>query len=173
MLDDTGSADDGITTAAATFGRLIEAVQSAGGPAYQYAQIDPADNQDGGTGENARLGFLYNPARVTVDPAAGDMAGSAEGGRGRLLCARPGPFELQPCPDRPEQQHLVRAAASPWRCRCSLAVLPCFIIGIDLVSKEADSPLFGAHAAATAPVGCRALRTGVRRCRLCPADLRL
>lgn len=60
MQDDTGSADDGITTAAATFGRLVVAVQAADGPAYQYVQIDPVDNQDGGTGENPRLGFLYN-----------------------------------------------------------------------------------------------------------------
>ena len=57
ILDDSGAADEGTTTAAATFARLIAAVQTAGGPAYRFVQIDPVDNRDGGAGSNPVLGF--------------------------------------------------------------------------------------------------------------------
>jgi predicted extracellular nuclease len=85
MLDDTGGADSGNTTAAAMFGRLIDAVQSAGGPAYQFTQIDPGDNADGGTGDSARLGLLFDPARVTLE---GTLAreGVAEGVAANIAC---------------------------------------------------------------------------------------
>jgi predicted extracellular nuclease len=44
--------------------RLIAAVQAAGGPLYQYRQIDPVDDQDGGApGGNIRVGFLFRADR--------------------------------------------------------------------------------------------------------------
>ena len=34
---------------------------------YQYVNIDPVNNQDGGApNANIRVGFLYNPERVTL-----------------------------------------------------------------------------------------------------------
>lgn len=46
----------------------------AGGPAYRWRQIDPQNNQDGGQpGGNIRVGFLFNPKRVSfVDRPGGD-----------------------------------------------------------------------------------------------------
>ena len=144
MQDDTGSADDGITTAAATFGRLIEAVQAAGGPAYQYVQIDPVDNQDGGTGENARLGFLYNPVRVTVDPAASHIAGSAEGAAD-VSCAQ-NLAHLSYSPAHIDPNNSIWAGSrKPLALQVHFGGASLFLIGIDLASKEVDSPLFGAQ----------------------------
>jgi uncharacterized protein len=37
---------------------------AAGGPAYQYRQLDPVDDQDGGEpGGNIRVGFLFRTDR--------------------------------------------------------------------------------------------------------------
>ena len=49
-----------------TLDALIAAIQAAGGPTYQYRQIDPVDDQDGGApGGNIRVGFLFR-----TDPGA-------------------------------------------------------------------------------------------------------
>jgi predicted extracellular nuclease len=47
---------------------------AAGGPLYAWRQIDPVNLADGGEpGGNIRVGFIYNPARVTfVDRPGGD-----------------------------------------------------------------------------------------------------
>ncbi len=76
MQDDSGPADDGVVSATRTFGRLIDAVVSAGGPGYDFRQIDPVDNQDGGQpGGNIRVGVLFNPTRVSfVDRGEGGAA---------------------------------------------------------------------------------------------------
>lgn len=49
-----------------TIGRLIDAIVAAGGPRYQFAQVNPSDeNTSGGTlNTNVRSVVLYNPGRV-------------------------------------------------------------------------------------------------------------
>jgi predicted extracellular nuclease len=76
IQDNNGTVNDGTVAADQTYGRLIAAIAAAGGPTYRYANIDPVDNADGGApGGNIRVGFLYDPARVSfveavlVDPA--------------------------------------------------------------------------------------------------------
>lgn len=51
----------------ATIGKLIDAIFAAGGPLYQFAQVDPSDeNTSGGTiNTNVRSVVLYNPSRVS------------------------------------------------------------------------------------------------------------
>ncbi len=52
----------------ASYDRLIAAIEAAGGPRYEYANIDPVFNEDGGQPDaNIRVGFLYNPERVTFN----------------------------------------------------------------------------------------------------------
>ena len=65
IQDNNGSTDDGTVSATATLSALIEAIRAAGGPTYEFRQIDPVNNQDGGQpGGNIRVVFLFNPARV-------------------------------------------------------------------------------------------------------------
>ena len=65
IQDNNGSWNDGTTDASLTYQTLIDAIYTAGGPHYQYADIAPDNNQDGGQpGGNIRVGFLYNPERV-------------------------------------------------------------------------------------------------------------
>ena len=48
-----------------TWQALVAAIAAEGGPAYEYRQIDPVHNADGGApNANIRVGFLFNPARV-------------------------------------------------------------------------------------------------------------
>lgn len=67
VQDNNGATNDGTTDASQSAARLIAAITALGGPEYIYADIAPENNQDGGQeGGNIRVGFLYNPARVSL-----------------------------------------------------------------------------------------------------------
>ena len=57
-----------------------------GGPHYQYIDVAPEDKKDGGApGGNIRVGFLYNPERVTLTPGTpGNTTQSVEYKDGKL-----------------------------------------------------------------------------------------
>ncbi len=64
VQDDSGFTDDGTVSATVTWQRLIDAIAEAGGPAYEYRQINPVDLADGGApGGNIRVGFLFRTDR--------------------------------------------------------------------------------------------------------------
>jgi predicted extracellular nuclease len=70
IQDDNGAVDDGTVAADQTYGRLIAAISAAGGPTYQYVNVDPVNNADGGApGANIRVGYLYDPTRVSFTAA--------------------------------------------------------------------------------------------------------
>jgi predicted extracellular nuclease len=65
IQDNNGATNNGVVDASVTFQTLIDAIVAAGGPRYEYQQIDPVNGADGGEpGGNIRTGFLFNPARV-------------------------------------------------------------------------------------------------------------
>jgi len=75
MQDNTGFTDDGVTAADLSWQRLIDAIVAAGGPLYDYRQIDPENNADGGApGGNIRVGFLFQASDDLsfVDRPGGD-----------------------------------------------------------------------------------------------------
>ena len=64
IQDEDGATNSGVTDATATWNALIAAISAAGGPAYQFRQINPVDLQDGGEpGGNIRVGFLFRTDR--------------------------------------------------------------------------------------------------------------
>jgi predicted extracellular nuclease len=66
VQDNTGATDDGTVAANLTLTELTAAITAAGGPSYQWREIDPVDDKDGGEpGGNIRVVFLFNPARVS------------------------------------------------------------------------------------------------------------
>lgn len=78
MQDNNGEANDGTVEANMGAAALIQAIQDAGGPVYQYTDIAPVNNQDGGApGGNIRVGFLYNPTRVTLADSVNGTKGSS------------------------------------------------------------------------------------------------
>ena len=75
-VQDNNGQSTGDSAANESYERLIQAIVAAGGPEYQYLNIDPVNNQDGGApNANIRVGFLYNPERVSLPE--GIQAGDA------------------------------------------------------------------------------------------------
>ena len=66
VQDNTGATDDGVVAADQTLTKLTTAIVAAGGPKYDWREIDPVNDQDGGQpGGNIRVVFLFNPQRVS------------------------------------------------------------------------------------------------------------
>lgn len=67
MQDNNGTINDGTTDASLSAKRLIDAIQEMHGPKYEYVEIAPENNKDGGApGANIRVGFFYNSSRVKL-----------------------------------------------------------------------------------------------------------
>ncbi len=80
IQDNNGAKNDGTVAADQTVTKLIDAIVAAGGPAYDWRSIDPANNTDGGEpGGNIRQVFLFNPERVSFTDRAGGDATTAVG----------------------------------------------------------------------------------------------
>jgi endonuclease/exonuclease/phosphatase family metal-dependent hydrolase len=138
VQDDSGSRNDGTTSAARTYGVLIDAVARAGGPRYEYREIPPEDNRDGGEeGGNIRVGLLYNPVRVrfvdrAIDPQVG-VGVRAEGGRA-ILTGSPGRVA-------PEHRSMV-GSRKPLACEVEFAGRRLFLVVVHLVSKSGDAQVY-------------------------------
>jgi len=64
VQDNNGNTDDGTVDASVTLSKLVAAIQAAGGPTYQWREIDPVNDQDGGEpGGNIRQVFLFRTDR--------------------------------------------------------------------------------------------------------------
>jgi predicted extracellular nuclease len=64
VQDNNGATNDGTVDATSTYNTLIAAITAAGGPTYQFRQINPVNDQDGGEpGGNIRQGFLFRVDR--------------------------------------------------------------------------------------------------------------
>ncbi|MCU0491012.1 MAG: lamin tail domain-containing protein [Chloroflexaceae bacterium] len=80
VQDNNGPTNDGTVDAAQSYQTLIDAIVAQGGPTYQFRQINPVNNADGGQpGANIRVGFLFRSDRGLrfVDraaPAGTDLA---------------------------------------------------------------------------------------------------
>src|SRR5262249_38229542 len=75
VQDNSGATDNGVVDASQTLSKLTAAITAAGGPTYQWREIDPVDDQDGGQpGGNIRQVFLFRTDRGLsfVDRAGGD-----------------------------------------------------------------------------------------------------
>jgi predicted extracellular nuclease len=75
VQDNTGATDDGVVAADQTLTKLTAAIVAEGGPKYDWREIDPVNDQDGGQpGGNIRVVYLFNPARVSfVDRGASSV----------------------------------------------------------------------------------------------------
>jgi uncharacterized protein len=64
VQDNDCATNSTVTDASVTWRLLVDAIAAAGGSAYQYRQLDPVDDQDGGEpGGNTRVGFLFRSDR--------------------------------------------------------------------------------------------------------------
>ncbi|GAA2076935.1 hypothetical protein GCM10009840_09360 [Pseudolysinimonas kribbensis] len=81
VQDNDGAADSGTVAADQTLQKLTAAIAAAGGPFYQWREIDPVNDQDGGQpGGNIRVAFLFDPSRVSfVDAGSASVDRSTTG----------------------------------------------------------------------------------------------
>ncbi len=140
VQDNTGAADDGVVAAARTLGRFADAIEAAGGPRYEWRQIDPVDGADGGEpGGNIRVAFLFNPARVSFVDRPGGDAGTpveaVESGEHAGLSVSPGRIE--------PGDEAWRASRKPLVGEFSFRGEPVFVVANHFNSKGGDEPLHG------------------------------
>jgi hypothetical protein len=77
IQDDNGDNNDGVVSARETGRRLIAAIARIGGPVYEFTDMVPDNNADGGVpGGNIRCAFLHQPARVRLDATRVNRIGS-------------------------------------------------------------------------------------------------
>ncbi len=144
IQDNSGPTNDGVTDASVTWSMLIQAIQAAGGPLYQYRQIDPLNNQDGGVpGGNIRTGFLFRTDRGLefIDRPGGDATTPA------TVVSSPSGPQLSISPGRVDPGNT--AWSSPEGVRKPLVGefrahgKKLFVIANHWKSKTQDNPLFG------------------------------
>ena len=127
----------------ATWQALVAAIAAEGGPAYQYRQIDPVRNADGGApNANIRVGFLFNPARVQfVDRGGGSPIPALTATEddpaqsGAQLTFSPGRVD----PTNVAWQNSRKPLAGEFRYRGRTL----FVVANHFASKGGDAPLFG------------------------------
>jgi uncharacterized protein len=143
IQDNNCTVDDGTVDASVTWSMLIQAIQSAGGPTYDYRQIDPVNDQDGGApGGNIRQGFLFRTDRGLsfVDrPCNCDLSTTPV----QVVSGANGP-ELSFSPGRIDPQNSAWTdSRKPIAGEFMFNGHHLFIIANHFNSKGGDDPLFG------------------------------
>jgi len=141
VQDNNGPSNDAVTDADVTFRTLIAAIQAAGGPTYDFRQINPVDDQDGGEpGGNIRVGFLFRVDRGLgfVDRPGGTPTAATtvvRSGAGTRLSFSPGRID----PTNAAFAASRKPLAGEFRFRGHHL----FVIANHFNSKGGDQPLFG------------------------------
>jgi predicted extracellular nuclease len=141
IQDNDGPANTSVTDATTTWNLLIAAISAAGGPSYEYRQIDPVDDQDGGEpGGNIRVGFLFRTDRGLdfIDRPGGDSTTATS-----VLATPSGPrLSFSPgrvAPGDPAFTASRKPLAGEFRMRGRKV----FVVVNHFASKGGDQPLFG------------------------------
>jgi hypothetical protein len=141
VQDNDGAANTGTVAANTTWEMLIAAIEAAGGPAYEYRQIDPVNLQDGGApGGNIRQGFLFRTDRGLefVDRAGGDATtptGVTGTGSETALTFSPG--RIDPA------NVAFSESRKPLAGEFTFKGDKVFVVANHFNSKSGDNPLFG------------------------------
>src|SRR5690606_12889139 len=134
VQDNDGPIASNNSDASASYERLITDIETAGGPTYAWTDIAPEYNQDGGQPDgNIRVGYLYNPKRVTLSEGTkGTATQDPEWVDGELSW---NPGRIQPI--------LMPNTRKPIAAQFEFQGEQVVVIGAHLNSKGGDEPLFG------------------------------
>jgi predicted extracellular nuclease len=141
IQDNNGPTNDSGTDASLTYGMLISAIQAVGGPTYDFRQIDPVDDQDGGEpGGNIRVGFLFRTDRgLTFIDRPGGTPTSAT----TVVNGTDGP-ELSASPGRIDPTNSAfTTSRKPLAGEFAFRGDRVFVVANHFNSKGGDQPLFG------------------------------
>ncbi|WP_196511933.1 choice-of-anchor I family protein [Nostoc sp. NZL] len=140
IQDNNGATNNGVVDASTTYQTLIEAIAAAGGPTYEYRQINPVNNQDGGEpGGNIRQGFLFNPDRVQfVDtPGGGSLTNTTVTDVNGVPTLSASPGRLDPT------NSAFTSSRKPLVGEFTFNGQTVYVIGNHFNSKGGDQPLYG------------------------------
>ncbi|MCZ2257582.1 endonuclease [Sporosarcina sp. G11-34] len=136
-VQDNNGQSKGDSKANESYKRLIDAIKAEGGVEYEYVNIDPENNKDGGAPDaNIRVGFLYNPDRVTLTEGLpeGD-ATTAVGYKNGKLTHNPGRIE--------PNNAAFNSSRKPLAAQFEFQGESVVVIANHWNSKNGDTPLFG------------------------------
>ena len=137
----TGGTGSPVVDANVTLDRLVAAIQAAGGPTYEYRQINPVAHQDGGEpGGNIRVGFLFRTDRglAFVDRPGGDSTTAV------AVVAGPNGPELSVSPGRVAPTNTAwNSSRKPLAAEFTYNGHKLFVIVNHFNSKGGDQGLFG------------------------------
>ena len=141
VQDNNGATNDSITDANVTLDTLAAAVLAAGGPTYQWRQINPVDDQDGGEpGGNIRVAFFFRPDRGVefIDrPGGGPTTPTT-------VVATPSGPQLSASPGRIDPTNAAWSSSrKPLAAEFKIRNRNFFVIANHFNSKGGDQPLFG------------------------------
>ncbi|HSV66803.1 MAG TPA: lamin tail domain-containing protein [Mycobacteriales bacterium] len=141
IQDNTGPVNDGVVAADQTLRKLVDAITAAGGPAYQWREIDPTDGTDGGQpGGNIRQALLFRTDRGLsfVDRPGGDALTPAS------VVTSHGRPQLSVSPGRIDPTNAAwTTSRKPLVGELRWWGLPLFVVANHFNSKGGDDPLFG------------------------------
>jgi uncharacterized protein len=138
IQDNNGPVNDDVVRANQTYQKLIAAIENISGPAYDFVDIPPQDDQDGGEpGGNIRVGFLFRPSRISLDklPRRGgslDAVAVISGTDGPDLSLNPG--RIDPTNDAFDESR------KPLAVEFLFNDQKLFIVGNHFVSKRGGPP---------------------------------
>ncbi|HEX8229206.1 MAG TPA: lamin tail domain-containing protein, partial [Chloroflexia bacterium] len=138
IQDNNGATNDSTVAANLTWQELIDAITAAGGPTYQYRQIDPVDDQDGGEpGGNIRVGLLFRTDR-------GLSFVDKPGGNSTTACTLlpDGTLAMSPCRVNPTHSAF-NNSRKPLAGEFLYNGQKIIVIANHFSSKGGDDPLFG------------------------------
>lgn len=137
-VQDNNGQQAGETAANESYERLIDAIFKESGVKYEYLNIDPIQGQDGGApNANIRVGFLFNPERVSLPEGltAGD-ATTAVGYENGKLTLNPGRID--------PTNEAFKSSRKPLAAQFIFQGEEVIVIANHWNSKTGDTPLFGA-----------------------------
>jgi 2',3'-cyclic-nucleotide 2'-phosphodiesterase (5'-nucleotidase family) len=136
VLDDSGETNNGIVKADANYKALSDAIKGFGGPTYAWTEIAPINGKDGGVpGGNIRVGYLYNPERVTLNEAPKGNATSAVAYENGSLTLNPGRID--------PTNAAFNSSRKPLAAEFTFQGEEVIVINNHFNSKGGDQPLFG------------------------------
>jgi uncharacterized protein len=141
VQDNDGATDDGVVAADQTLSTLVDAIEAAGGPTYDWRQVDPVNDQEGGEpGGNIRNVLLFQPGKSLrfVDRGTpSSTEATMVAGRGERVHLTRSPGRIDPTSPAWDDSRVPLVGQLTWRGH------PLFVITNHFRSKGGDDPLFG------------------------------
>lgn len=141
VQDNDGAVNSGTTAADVTLNTLTAAITAAGGPKYEWRQIDPVNNAEGGEpGGNIRVAFLVRkdrPVKFVDRPGGGSTVDTT-------IVSKYGKLQLSASPGRVDPANPAWAAARvPLAGEFTWHGETLFVVANHFSSKGGDDPLWG------------------------------